>query len=216
MAENIARFDPDASSDAVIAAAKTVGVKLIAYTSVLHADSSPLSLAPEHRDTEAALAASGLPFVLLRNGWYSENHLAGLPAVLEHSALLGSAKDGRVASASRADYAEAAVAVITAKSQAGRVYELAGDDAWSLPELAAEISDQVGKTIAYQDMPEEAYAGVLKQSGLPNALADLLASSDVGASKGALFDDSRTLSGLIGRPTTPIARSVSFALGQQR
>lgn len=200
---------------AVIDAAKAAGVKLIAYTSVLRADTSPLSVAPEHRDTEAALAASGVPYVVLRNGWYSENYLAGLPAVLQHDAFLGSAKDGRVASAARADYADAAVAVITADDQAGRVYELAGDEAWSLAELAAEIGRQTGRTIPYQDMPEEAYAGVLKQSGLPDALAELFASSDVDASNGALFDDSGTLSGLIGRPTTPIARSVADALSRQ-
>lgn len=200
---------------AVIDAAKAAGVKLIAYTSVLHADTSPLSLAPEHRDTEAALAASGVPYVLLRNGWYSENHLAGLPAVLQHNALLGAAKEGRVASAARADYADAAVAVITSDNQAGKVYELAGDEAWSLSELAAEIGRQTGRTIAYQDMPEEAYAGVLKQSGLPDELAELFADSDVGASNGALFDGSRTLSSLIGHPTTPIARSVADALSRQ-
>ena len=200
---------------AVIDAAKAAEVKLIAYTSVLHADSSPLGLAPEHRDTEAALGNSGVPYVLLRNGWYSENHLAGLPAVLAHNALLGSAKEGRISSAPRADYAAAAVAVLTSEGQAGRIYELAGDESWSLADLAAEIGRQTGRDIPYQDMPEDAYAGVLKQSGMPDPLAELYADSDVGASNGALQDDSRTLSGLIGRSTTPIAASVADALAQQ-
>lgn len=200
---------------AVIDAARKAGVQLIAYTSVLHADGSPLGMAAEHRDTETALAASGVPFVLLRNGWYSENHLAGLPAILEHNAVLGAAKDGRIASAARSDYADAAVAVLIADDQAGKVYELAGDNAWSLSELASEIGRQAGRTIVYQDMPEDAYRDVLKQSGLPDALADLFADSDVGASNGALFDDSHTMNKLIGRPTTPIAETVKDALSKQ-
>lgn len=124
-----------------------------------------------------------------------------------------SASDGRVASAARADYADAAVA--TAENQAGKVYELAGDEAWSLADLAAEIGRQTDRTISYRDMPEDVYAGVLKQSGLPAPLAELFADSDAGASKGALFDDGRTLSGLIGRPTTPVATSVAEALARQ-
>jgi len=190
---------------AVIDAAKAARVGLIAYTSLLHADASPLGLAAEHRDTEAALAASGVPYVLLRNGWYSENHLAGLSSALQHGAVLGSAKDGRIASASRADYAAAAVAVLMADNQQGEVYELAGDRAWTLPDLAAEVARQSRKPVVYHDMPEVDYAGTLKQSGLPARLAELLADSDVGASRGALFDQSRTLSRLIGRPTTPLA-----------
>ena len=200
---------------AVIDAAKAAGVQLIVYTSVLHADGSPLGMAAEHRDTEAALAASGVPYSVLRNGWYNENHLAGLPAALQHDALLGSAKDGRISSAARADFADAAVAVLTADDQAGQAYELAGDESWSLSELAAEIGHQTGRTISYQDMPEEAYAGVMKQAGLPAPLAELYADSDTGASKGALLDDSRTLSRLIGRPTTPIAQSIADALANQ-
>ena len=200
---------------AAIDAAKAAGVGLIVYTSVLHADTSPLGLASEHRDTEAALAASGVPHAILRNGWYGENHLSGLPAVLAHDALLGAARDGRVASAARADYADAAVAVLTSDGHEGRVYELAGDEAWSLPDLAAEIGRQTGRTIPYRDMPEDAYAAVLKQSGLPDAFADLLADSDAAAAEGALFDGSRTLSKLIGRPTTPVAASVAEALARQ-
>ena len=200
---------------AVIDAAKEAGVGLIVYTSVLHADSSPLGMAAEHRDTEAALGGSGVPYALLRNGWYNENHLAGLPEVLKHDALLGSARDGRISSAARADFADAAVAVLTADDPDGQVYELAGDDSWSLPELAVEIGSQTDRTIAYQDMPEDAYAGVLKQSGLPEPLAKLYADSDVGASNGALFEDGRALSRLIGHPTTPMAQSITDALAKQ-
>ncbi|MDP3924962.1 MAG: SDR family oxidoreductase [Hydrogenophaga sp.] len=197
---------------AVIAAAQKAGVKLLAYTSLLRADSSPLGLAAEHKETEAMLRASGLPHVLLRNGWYTENYTGSVPAALQYGAVMGSAKDGRIASAARADYAAAAAAVLTKEGQAGQVYELAGDTAYTLAELAAEIASQSGKPVVYNDLPQAAYAAALVQVGLPEGFAALLADSDVGASKGALFDDSHQLSQLIGRPTTPLAEVVKTAL----
>lgn len=197
---------------AVIAAAGKAGVKLLAYTSLLRADRSPLGLAAEHKTTEAALRASGLPFVLLRNGWYTENYAASVPAALQYGAVMGSAGDGRIASAARADYAAAAAAVLTREDQAGKVYELAGDTAYTLSELAAEIARQSGKSVVYKDLPEAAYAAALVQVGLPEGFARLLADSDVGASQGALFDDGHQLSELIGRPTTPLADVVKAAL----
>ncbi|MDP2219516.1 MAG: SDR family oxidoreductase [Hydrogenophaga sp.] len=197
---------------AVIAAAQKAGVKLLAYTSLLRADSSPLGLAAEHKETEAMLRASGLPHVLLRNGWYTENYTGSVPAALQYGAVMGSAKDGRIASAARADYAAAAAAVLTKEGQAGQVYELAGDTAYTLAELAAEIASQSGKPVVYNDLPEADYKAALVQVGLPEGFAALLADSDVGASKGALFDDSHQLSQLIGRPTTPLAEVVKTAL----
>jgi NAD(P)H dehydrogenase (quinone) len=197
---------------AVIAAAQKAGVKLLAYTSILRADSSPLGLAAEHKETEAMLRASGLPFVLLRNSWYTENYTGSVPAALQYGAVMGSAKDGRIASAARADYAAAAAAVLTKDDQAGKVYELAGDTAYTLSELAAEIAQQSGKPVVYNDLPEAAYAAALVQVGLPEGFAALLADSDVGASKGALFDDGHHLSQLIGRPTTPLADVVKATL----
>jgi NAD(P)H dehydrogenase (quinone) len=197
----------------VIAAAKKAGVKLLAYTSLLHADSSPLPLALEHKQTEEALATSGLPHVLLRNGWYTENYLASVPVALQYGVVMGCAADGRIASAARADYAAAAAAVLTStESQAGKVYELAGDDAYTLSELAAAISAAADKPVAYQNLPEADYSKALLDAGLPDFLATLLAESDTGASKGGLFDDSKTLSSLIGRPTTPLAELVKAAV----
>ena len=201
-----------AQHKAVIDAARLAGVKLLAYTSVLHADASPLGLAAEHVETEAYLHASGLPFVLLRNGWYTENYAASIPAALQHGVFLGSAGDGRIASAARADYAAAAAAVLTGSGQAGRTYELAGDTAYTLNEFAAELSRQAGRTIAYQNLPEAEFKGVLVGAGLPEGLADLLADADTGAAKGGLLDASRQLSELIGRPTTPLAESIAQAL----
>ncbi|MCI8212534.1 NAD(P)-dependent oxidoreductase [Pseudomonas sp. S25] len=202
-----------AQHQAVIDAAKRAGVKLLAYTSVLHADTSLLGLAEEHRQTETALQASGIPFALLRNGWYTENYTAGIPAALEHGAVFGSAANGRISSAARDDYAGAAVAVLTStEDQDGRVYELAGDDFYTLSDFAAEISKQSGKTVPYTDLPQADFQAALVQAGLPGFVADLLSDSDAAAAKGALFDDSGQLSALIGRPTTPLASTVAETL----
>lgn len=196
----------------VINAAKAAGVKFIAYTSLLHADTSPLGLHVEHVETEKALAESGVPYALLRNGWYTENYLASAPPALEHGVFIGAAGEGKIASATRADYAAAAAKVVSEDGHAGNVYELAGDSAWTLSELAAELSKQSGKPVAYQNLSEADFAAALKGVGLPAGLADMLADSDTGASKGGLFDDSRTLSKLIGRPTTTLAESVKSIL----
>jgi NAD(P)H dehydrogenase (quinone) len=197
----------------VIDGCKKAGVKLLAYTSILHADSSPLPLAQEHRETEALLSQAGVPFVLLRNGWYSENYTAGVPVALEQGVVMGCAGEGKISSAARTDYALAAAKVLLAEGQAGRIYELAGDSAYTLNELAAEIARQSGKEVAYHNLSEEAYFDVLKHAGLSEPIATLLAESDTGASKGGLFDDSGVLSRLLGRATTPLSESVSEALG---
>jgi len=196
----------------VIAAAQRAGVKLLVYTSLLRADTSPLNLAPEHVETEQALKASGLPFIILRNGWYTENYTASVPPAVAHGAFIGSAASGRIASAARADYAAAAAAALTGGATVGRTYELAGDTAYTLTELAAEISRQTGKSIPYQNLPEADYRAILLKIGLPEGLAAGLASWDVGASHGALFDDGHQLSRLIGRPTTPLSETIRQAL----
>jgi len=196
----------------VIDAAVRSGVKLIGYTSILHADTLVLGLAGEHRETEAMLKASGLPHVLLRNGWYTENHTASLPAALAHGVVLGCAGNGRFSTASRADYAAAAAAAMTLPNQAGRIYELAGDTAYTLAEFAAEIARQAAKPVAYNNMTEADLKNALTGFGLPEPLAVMLADSDTAASKGALFDDSRQLSSLIGRPTTPMRETVAAAI----
>ena len=192
----------------VINAAKAAHVKFIAYTSLLHADTSPLGLADEHVATEQMMAESGIAYALLRNGWYTENYLASAPAALEHGVFIGAAGEGKIASATRADYAAAAARVISEDGHAGKTYELAGDAGWTLSQLAAELAKQSGKKVVYQNLSEADFAAALKGVGLPAGLADMLADSDTGASKGGLFDDSHTLSKLIGRPTTSLADSV--------
>lgn len=196
----------------VIAAAKKAGVKHIVYTSLLHADVSPLNLAGEHLATETAIKASGLSYTIMRNGWYTENYTGSVGAALANGAFIGSAGEGRISSASREDFAEAAVAILSSAGHVNVTYELAGDTAWTLKDLADELSRQTGKDIAYHNLPEAEYAAALHSFGLPAELADAIASWDVGASQGALFDAGGELSRLIGRPTTPLATSVEQAL----
>ena len=196
----------------VINAAKSANVKFIAYTSLLHADTSPLILHTEHVETEKMLADSGILYTLLRNGWYTENYLASVPAALEHGVFIGAAGDGKIASAARADYAAAAACVISEDGHAGKVYELAGDEARTLSHLAKELTEQSGKNVVYQNLSQADFVAALKNAGLPDELSEMLADSDVGAAVGGLFDDSHTLSKLIGRPTTTLAESIKDIL----
>ena len=203
-----------AQHQAVADAARAAGVKLLVYTSILNADSSALLLSKEHKATEAYLRSSGVPFTLLRNGWYTENHTAALAPAVEHGAVLGAAKDGRFATATRADYAAAAAAVLTGKGHENKVYELGGDKPYTLAELAAEVARQTGKPVVYKDLPQAEYAKALTGFGLPDGLAGAIADADAGASRGELDTQSHDLSKLIGRPTTPLRQAVTAALAQ--
>ncbi|CAM5781443.1 SDR family oxidoreductase [Castellaniella caeni] len=197
----------------LIEAARQAGVRRIVYTSLLRADTSPLaSLAVEHVQTEQMLRASGIAHTVLRNGWYTENYLGALQGVLAQGAVLGAAGQGRIASAARADYAAAALAVLTQPGHEGKTYELAGDAAYTLADLAAEIARQTGKAIRYQNLSEAEYAAKLREFGLPAGFAAAIASWDVGAAAGGLFDEGHQLSRLIGRPTTPLSAVVAHAL----
>jgi len=197
---------------AVIEAAKQAGVKQITYTSILHADSSPLGLAGEHLGTEVAIKESGLTYTILRNGWYTENYTGSAKGAVGAGAFIGNAGDGKIASAARVDYAEVAAVVLAGEGHENKTYELAGDEAYTLTELAEEISRQTGKTVPYNNLTEAEYSGILKSFGLPDGLAEMLADSDTGASKGGLFDDTKQISALIGRPTTPLAKVLAEAL----
>ncbi|WP_394250415.1 SDR family oxidoreductase [Arthrobacter pityocampae] len=195
----------------VIEAAKAEGIELVAYTSIANADTSGMELAAEHRATEAILQESGVPFVLLRNGWYLENYTDQLPGALAQGAIAGSAGDGRVSAASRSDYAHGAAAVLVAEGQAGRVYELGGDEPFTMAELATEISTVADRTIAYRDLPAQEYTDLLVGVGVPQAFAEVLADSDLGIARGDLLVSSGDLCTLIGRPTTTLAEAVRSA-----
>ena len=196
----------------VIEAAKKAGIKWIVYTSLLHADTSTLSLAGEHLATEKMLKESGVEHTILRNGWYTENYTGSIDGALAGGAFIGSAGDGKISSAARADFAAAAAVVLSDESHKGKVYELAGDDSYTLSDLAEEISKQTGKDIPYKNLAEADYASALKSFGIPEAFAEAIVSWDVSASKGDLFDDSKQLSKLIGRATTPMAETVKVTL----
>ena len=196
----------------VINAAKEAGVKHIVYTSLLRADNSTLSLAPEHFATEEALKASGVPFTILRNGWYTDNYTGTLAGSVQAGALIGSAGDGKISSAARADYAEAAAVVLTTEGHEGKTYELAGDESYTLGDLATEVSKQTGKDIPYNNLPEADYAGALVSIGLPEGVAQFYAAFDTSAAKNDLFDEGKSLSQLIGHTTTPLSDSVKAAL----
>lgn len=196
----------------VIEAAKAAGVKHIVYTSLLHADRSSLSLAGEHLATEIALGVSSIPHTLLRNGWYTENYTGSVAGSITAGAFIGSAGEGKISSASREDFAEAAAIVLTTNGHEGKVYELAGDNAYTLADLAAELSKQTGKNIPYTNLPESEYATILKSFGLPEGFAEAIAGWDIGASKNDLFDDAHVLSKLIGRSTTPLSDIIAAEL----
>lgn len=196
----------------VIDAAKKAGVKRIVYTSILKGFDSGMWLALDHQATEKALAASGIARTVLRNGWYTENYTGALKALVEHGAIIGASGTGKIATAARADYAEALAVALLDDAHSGKVYELAGDTAFTMADFAAEVSRAAGKTIPYNDLPQAAYTGALKSFGLPDGFATAIADADAHAAKGQLFDDSRTLSRLIGRPTTPIAVTIKAAL----
>lgn len=201
---------------AVIDAARQAGVKLLAYTSLLHADTTEMGLGGEHRATEQALIASGIPYAILRNGWYTENYAVSIAPAISHGAFIGAAQEGKIASASREDYADAAAAVLTGSGSSNKIYELAGDTAYTLAEFSAEIARQSGKAVNYVNLPQAEFVAALTAAGLPAALAEMLADSDVNAARGALFDDSHTLSKLTGRATTPWQDVVSAFVAQAK
>ncbi|MEJ2043115.1 MAG: SDR family oxidoreductase [Reinekea sp.] len=201
-----------AQHKAVIDAAKTNAVQLLAYTSLLRADTSPMQLAEEHKATEAYLEKSGVPHVILRNGWYTENYAMGVGTALQLGAVFGCAGEGKISSAARADYAAAAAKVLTLDNQAGKIYELAGDKAYTLSEFAETVSELTGKSIAYQNLSEADYAKALVDAGLPEGFAAILADSDTGVSNGHLFENSGQLASLIGRPTTPLTEVIKAFL----
>src|SRR5690606_12432172 len=187
-----------------VEAAKRAGVGLLLYTSILYADASGVSLAAEHLATERLIQEAGVPYLVLRNGWYLENYTENLDQVIESGTIYGAAGTGRVAAASRADYAEAAAVLLTEDHGSGRVFELCGDASFDYDELAAAIGAIAGTDVVYQDMEPGAYREALVQSGLPLPVATMLTDADEGVARGDLDSDSTELRDLIGRPTTTL------------
>jgi NAD(P)H dehydrogenase (quinone) len=201
---------------AAIAAAMAEKVPFLAYTSILHADTSRMALAVEHLATEKAIQASGIPYVFLRNGWYIENYSENLGAALAHGVLLGSAQNGKIAAATRKDFAEAAAFVLTGDGHANKTYELAGDQPFTLSELASVVASIAGKPISYQDLPVADYMKALVGFGVPSAFAEVLADSDAGIARGELDDRSGDLRKLIGRATTSLRSVIESAVSTRK
>ena len=209
-ANEIGRRTPQ--HQAVINAAKVAGVPYLAYTSLLRADTSPLGLAQEHRETEKLIQDSGITYTFLRNNWYSENYLAGVAHAIEIGTLFGAAQDGRISSASRIDYAEAAAKVLTSTGHENKTYELAGSESFSLSDLATFIGQAVNKDIIYQNLSAEEYTQGLTQAGLPAGLVDVIVDADIQTIQGAMYSDSKDLEQLIGHKTTSIQDAIKAAL----
>ncbi|GAA1405353.1 SDR family oxidoreductase [Catellatospora coxensis] len=193
-----------AQHQAVIAAATAAGVARLAYTSVLNAADSPLPVAPDHVATERAIRASGLPFTLLRNGWYTENYAPALVQARAAGVVLSSAGDGRVASATRADYAAATAAALTGDGHEGAVYELSGDRAWDFDELAAAFATVLGRDVVYRRVSSDEHLKLLTEAGLDAGTAGFLVAVDRDIADGALALTTGDLSRLAGRPTTAL------------
>jgi NAD(P)H dehydrogenase (quinone) len=200
----------------VIDAAERHDVGFIAYTSVLNADSSPMGIADEHIATEEMIRESGMDYTILRNGWYTENYTEQLDQALEQGAFVGCTDGGRISAATRSDYAEAAVTVLTEEGHTGEVYELGGDEAFAftMAELAEEVARQSDTEVAYQDLSREEYVNALTEQGIPESQASVLVDMDHAIAEGALYTESDDLHQLIGHPTTPMAYAVATALSE--
>ena len=209
-ANEIGRRTPQ--HQAVIQAAQQSNVPYIAYTSLLNADASTLGLSQEHRETEALIKNSGLTYTFLRNNWYTENYLAGLSHAIESGTLYGAANDGKISSASRIDYAEAAATVLVSDTHENRIYELAGSTAFTLQDFANTISEVSGQAVQYKNLTSEQYHQALVQAGLPTGLVDVIVDADVKTQTGAMFSDSKDLEKLIRRKTTSIQEEIKNTL----
>ncbi|MFK4759307.1 SDR family oxidoreductase [Microbacterium sp. ZW T5_45] len=200
-----------AQHKAVIDAAVAAGVTKFVYTSAPKATTSDLVLAPEHKATEEAITASGLPSVILRNNWYTENYVRDLAVAKETGVLAAGVGDGRVASASRKDFADAAAVVLLEDGHVGEVYELGGDVAWTYSDLAAAFTELAGREVVYTPLTAEQQLAALQEAGLDEGTAGFVVALDAGIRAGALADTDGTLARLIGRPTTPLLEGLRAA-----
>lgn len=202
-----------AQHTAAIEAAARAGARLV-YTSAPKATTSPLILAPEHKATEEAIAAAGLPAVILRNGWYNENYAQTVSELATTGTTLSSAGDGRVASAARSDYAEAAAVALTDASLVGTVHELSGDTAWTFDELAALVAEIAGRDASISHVSAEEHARILTEAGVPEGGVGFVVGLDANIADGLLGETDGSLARLIGHPTTEIRAFIEQQLAR--
>ena len=196
----------------VIDAAKAAGVTKLVYTSAPKATTADFVLAPDHKATEEAIAASGVPAVIVRHNWYTENYAADVSRAASTGVIAASVADGRVASATRADYADGDAVVLLEDGHLGQVYEFGGDVAWDYSELAAAAAEVIGRDVAYQPLSTEEHVAALEGFGLDAGTAGFVAAINSGIRAGLLGDADGTLSRLIGRPTTPLVEGLRAAV----
>ena len=198
----------------VIDAAKAAGVKHIMYTSAPKATTTALVVAPEHKATEENILKSGMKYTILRNNWYTENYKDRVETARKTGAVVAAAGEGRVASATRADYAAGAVEVLLGTGHEGKIYELGGDHAWDFNELAETIEKIIGKPVAYKSVDVPTLLNILKEAGLDEGIAGFMAAVDGNIAEGALSEVTGELSRLIGRPTTPLRKGLEDAISK--
>jgi NAD(P)H dehydrogenase (quinone) len=197
---------------AVIDAARRVNAELV-YTSAPMASTSALVLAPEHKATEGLLEGSGLTYTVLRNNWYTENYDDTIRQAASTGSILTSAGDGRVASATRRDYAEAAAVVLLSEDHTGEILELGGDTPWSMAELASTVAEVTGTDVTVQQVTTDEHVAALEGFGLDEGTAGFVAALDGNIADGLLAESDGTLSRIIGRPTTPLKQYVAELVG---
>ncbi|KWX69405.1 NmrA family protein [Paenibacillus riograndensis] len=197
---------------AAVDAAVRAKVGFIVYTSVGHADSSSLFLAPVHRATEEFIRESGIPYSFLRNNWYLENEVGSIQAVQAGAPWLTSAGDGKVGWATRRDYAEAAAAVLAGEGHENTVYELSGTPA-TQAELAAVVGKLLGKEVPVQQVDDAAYADIMAKAGVPEAALPIVVAIQQAIREGALDIASSDFTKLLQRPLTPLSEGVKDLLG---
>lgn len=204
--------DRVAGHRAVIGAAAAAGVERLVYTSSPRNDEVEYALGADHRATEQAIAASGMDATILRNNWYTENYLDAVARAADTGEIVAAVGDARVASASRADYAEAAAVALTSEQSIGHTLELGGDVAWDYDELARAAGDVLGRPVTYTRVSVEQLTAGLEAAGLDAGTAAFVAGIDDAIARGALSQTDGTLARVIGRPTTPLVEGLRAGL----
>lgn len=194
---------------AVVELARRSGAARLVYTSAPAADDTALVLAPEHAATEQVIRESGLPFTILRNGWYTENYVPAFERARETGVVAGNTGEGRVASAPRADFAEAAAVVLATDGHEGATYELSGDTAWTFDELAATFAEVLGRDVTYERLTPEQHRQALLDAGLDEGTAGFVVALDQNIADGLVAVTDGDLARILGRSTVPLSETVS-------